>query len=47
MRSLYQKQNFQIKNLNAFIKQSDYFVTCIGSEYGKARYLISKELEKN
>lgn len=34
------------KDLNVFIKQSDYFVTCIGSEYGKARYLISKELEK-
>ena len=34
------------KDLNTFIKQSDYFVTCIGSEYGKARYLISKELEK-
>jgi acetyltransferase EpsM len=34
------------KDLKNFIKGSDYFVTCIGSEYGKARYLISKELEK-
>ena len=32
--------------LNEFFKKSDYFVTCIGSELGKARYLISKELEK-
>ena len=35
------------KDLKKFIKNSDYFVTCIGGEYGKARYLISKELEKN
>jgi sugar O-acyltransferase (sialic acid O-acetyltransferase NeuD family) len=34
------------KNLNKFLDDSDYFVTCIGSEFGKARYLISKELEK-
>ena len=34
------------KDLINFIKNSSYFVTCIGSEYGKARYLISKELEK-
>ena len=34
------------KDLKKFIKNSDYFVTCIGGEYGKARYLISKELEK-
>ena len=34
------------KYLINFIKNSNYFVTCIGSEYGKARYLISKELEK-
>ena len=34
------------KDLDTFIKLSDYFVTCIGSEFGKARYLISKELEK-
>tara|TARA_Y100001958_G_C21163535_1_gene496859 strand:+ start:536 stop:1222 length:687 start_codon:yes stop_codon:yes gene_type:complete len=35
------------KDLKNFIKNSSYFVTCIGGEYGKARYLISKELEKN
>ena len=35
-----------LKNLNEFIKKSDYFVTCIGSEFGMARYLISKQLEK-
>ena len=34
------------KDLINYIKNSNYFVTCIGSEYGKARYLISKELEK-
>ena len=34
------------KDLLSFIKNSEYFVTCIGSEYGKARYMISKELEK-
>ena len=34
------------KDLINFIKNSEYFVTCIGSEYGKARYVISKELEK-
>ncbi len=34
------------KDLIDFIKNSEYFVTCIGSEYGKVRYLISKELEK-
>ena len=33
-------------DLDTFIKQSDYFVTCVGSEHGRARYLISKELEK-
>ena len=33
-------------DLKKFLRQSDYFVTCVGSEYGKARYLISKELEK-
>ena len=30
------------KDLINFIKNSNYFVTCFGSEYGKARYLISK-----
>ena len=34
------------KDFIKYIKNSEYFVTCIGSEYGKARYLISKELEK-
>ncbi len=34
------------EEFNKFLKDSDYFVTCIGSEFGKARYLISKELEK-
>ena len=34
------------KDFKKFIQNSEYFVACIGSEYGKARYLISKELEK-
>tara|TARA_Y100000817_G_C16738198_1_gene491173 strand:- start:135 stop:821 length:687 start_codon:yes stop_codon:yes gene_type:complete len=34
------------EKLNDFLKKSEFFVTCIGSEYGEARYLISKELEK-
>ena len=34
------------KDLIKYIKNSEYFVTCIGSEYGKVRYFISKELEK-
>ena len=34
------------EKLNEFLKDSEYFVTCIGSELGKARYFISKELEK-
>ena len=34
------------EDLKKFLRQSNYFVTCIGSEHGKARYLISKELEK-
>ena len=34
------------KDLNLFLKRSDYFVTCIGNDHGKARYLISKEIEK-
>ena len=33
-------------DLNEFYKNSDYFVVCIGSELGMARYFISKELEK-
>ena len=36
----------RLRNLSQFIKKSDYFVTCIGNEFGMARYLISKELEK-
>ena len=35
-----------VMKLKNFVKKSDFFVTCIGSEFGKARYLISKELEK-
>ena len=35
-----------LKDLNDFIKKSDYFVACIGNEFGIARYLISKQLEK-
>ncbi len=34
------------KDLLVFLKKANYFVTCIGNEHGKARYLISKELEK-
>ena len=34
------------EHLNEFFDKSDYFVTCIGNELGKARYFISKELEK-
>ena len=34
------------EELKKFLSKSDFFVTCIGSEFGKARYLISKELEK-
>jgi len=34
------------KDLNKFIKNSDYFVVCIGNHYGFARYTISKKLEK-
>ena len=36
----------QKEKLDEFFKNSDFFVTCIGNELGKARYLISKELEK-
>ncbi len=34
------------KDLVLFLKKANYFVTCIGNEQGKARYFISKELEK-
>ena len=34
------------KDLEEFLKNSHYFVTCVGSELGMARYCISKELEK-
>ena len=33
------------ENLEEFLKNSDYFVTCIGNDFGMARYFISKELE--
>jgi acetyltransferase EpsM len=35
------------KDLENFVNQSNFFVTCIGNEFGKARYEISKKLEKN
>ena len=34
------------EDLKEFFNKSEYFVTCIGNELGKARYSISKELEK-
>ena len=34
------------KDLKKFISNSGFFITCIGSNHGKARYLISRELEK-
>ena len=34
------------QDLKKFIKNSEYFLTCIGNEFGKARYQISKKLEK-
>ena len=34
------------RDLKKFIHNSDYFLTCIGNDFGKARYLISKKLEK-
>ena len=48
------KQTFNTKakfsnkkiDLFKFLKKSNFFVTCIGNEYGKARYMISKKLEK-
>ena len=36
----------QKKDLKRILKNSNYFVVCIGSEHGMARYFISKELEK-
>jgi acetyltransferase EpsM len=36
----------KLKDLKLFIKKSSFFFTCIGSNHGKARFLISKELEK-
>ena len=33
------------ENLEQFLKKSHYFVTCIGNDFGMARYFISKELE--
>jgi len=35
-----------VKDLKKIIYNSYYFIVAIGSEHGKARYLISKELEK-
>jgi acetyltransferase EpsM len=35
-----------VKDLKKIIFNSYYFIVAIGSEHGKARYLISKELEK-
>tara|TARA_Y100001970_G_C13977318_1_gene721296 strand:- start:174 stop:872 length:699 start_codon:yes stop_codon:yes gene_type:complete len=40
---------FLINNIvsaKKIIKESNRFITCIGSNHGKARYLISNELEK-
>ena len=36
----------KLKDLKKFVTNSDFFVTCIGLNNGKARYLISRELEK-
>ena len=36
----------QKSDLKKFLKDSNYFVVCIGNELGMARYYISKELEK-
>ena len=33
------------ENLEQFFKKSHYFVTCIGNDFGMARYFISKKLE--
>ena len=36
----------KLEDLKVFIQKSSFFFTCIGSNHGKARFLISKELEK-
>jgi sugar O-acyltransferase (sialic acid O-acetyltransferase NeuD family) len=33
-------------DLKKYINNSNYFITCIGQEHGKARFKISKKLEK-
>ena len=33
-------------DLKNFLKDSHYFITCIGNQYGKARLIISSKLEK-
>ena len=38
--------NIEEKDLAKFIQRSNFFLTCIGNEFGKARYIISKKLEK-
>ena len=37
----------KLSELKRIIKDSSFFIVAIGSEHGKARYLISKELIKN
>jgi acetyltransferase EpsM len=37
----------KLSELKKIIKDSSFFIVAIGSEHGKARYLISKELIKN
>ena len=34
------------KDLEIFLKNSNFFITCIGNQFGKARYIISKKLEQ-
>ena len=34
------------KDLKVFLKDSNFFITCIGNQFGKARYVISKKLEQ-
>ena len=36
----------KINDLKKFLKNSNHFIVCIGSNFGKARYYISRELEK-
>ena len=36
----------KVNDLKKFLKNSSYFIVCIGSNFGKARYFISCELEK-